>query len=230
MRFARTTAPRLVARPEAVSRRRPSEPATHYLAPASLRRLRKPLLLSVFLAEAIALLWLLPTDPLLARQTYLFLHPARSKVVSPDDLSRLKKDPRLHSDLPKDGAGERVRQKTPHSNVGYLLVPVGECASCISVDLRAWQRAASERGLSMVVVSSAPAERTAEFLHDMKLAVPVVFDPSGKLTRQLNVVWTARPYLFSPDWRLIWLPRTYRVQYNPLEEPEFEKALKGANG
>lgn len=164
------------------------------------RALRLKLLLILMMALAIVTFRLLPSDPLIAKRMEMLLHPAKTPTADIDS-SLLRIDPPLNTFLPLNAVGTKIRAQTPKSRVGYLLVPVGSCGSCLGVDLHAWQVEATQRGVSLVLFSSAPPDRAAQFLHDQNLHAPLIYDPGSQMEHKLNAVWLARPYLFSPDWR-----------------------------
>ena len=189
--------------------------------------MRLKLLLILMMALACVTFRLLPSDPLIAQRMQLLLHPVKTPAADVDP-DRLRQDPPLNTLLPLDAVGKTIREQTPKSRVGYLLVPVGSCGSCLGVDLRAWQTEAAQHGVTLTLFSSAQPSRAAQFLRDQNLHAPLIYDPGGSMEHQLNVVWTARPYLFSSDWRLLWIPHTRIVQDSPFKDAEFQEALKGA--
>jgi hypothetical protein len=193
------------------------------------RRLRVRLLLTIVLAQVIALLWLLPQDPLIAGCIHRLMSRVPTQSPPPDYTAFLRNDPPIGFKLPTEGTGKILRQVVIPSRNGYLIVPVGDCAGCISVDLSAWQRKASHSGLSMVLLSSATKPIADRFRRDLRLSVPTVADPGNKIAKRLNSFWMARPYLFSSDWRLLWIPKAPQPRYDPFADQAFRAAYAGAS-
>jgi hypothetical protein len=184
------------------------------------------LLLTVLLAQIALLLWLLPKDLLIYLRIQHFFRSS-APAPPPDYAILLQNDPPLGFLLPNEEAGKSLRKITPKARLGYLIVPVGDCASCLSANLPEWQSEAPKHGLSMVLLSSATSKRVEQFRRSLGLTVPVISDPGDRLSYRLNMVWPARPYLFSTDWRLLWKARENSRTYNPFADQTLETALHG---
>ena len=135
-------------------------------------------------------------------------------------------DPALGSELPTHDVGVSTRRSVGGAANGYLLVPIGDCAGCISADIRAWQAAAPQSGVKLVLLTSAGEDAIQKFRSGLGLHVPIVSDQKGSLIRSLNVLWPGRAYLYSPKWRLIWLQRDDRPRSDPFKDKGFLAALQ----
>lgn len=214
----------------------PSEPNAGFPAPSTVApsvktpgsSFRVTLLLSVILVQVLILLWLVPKDPLLMVRIQSILHPSASSVPRPNvDAGMLRHDPAIGMQMPMDGAGRSIRSIAPKSKTGYLVVSVGDCASCIAADIKSWQAEASRNDLTTILIASAPPGQAQQFRHTLGVKAPIISDLDGHLTHTLNVVWPGRAYLFSPQWRLRWLQRTLQPQFDPFEDRRFLTALEG---
>jgi len=138
----------------------------------------------------------------------------------------MAQDPALGSELPTHDVGVSTRRSVGGAANGYLLVPIGDCAGCISADIRAWQAAAPQSGVKLVLLTSAGEDAIQKFRSGLGLHVPIVSDQKGSLIRSLNVLWPGRAYLYSPKWRLIWLQRDDRPRSDQFKDKGFLAALQ----
>ena len=186
-----------------------------------------PFLLLVVLCQCAVLIWLVRQDPLALLRISSLLHPAPAAPQRPKPDRRLMaQDPALGSELPTHDVGVSTRRSVGGAANGYLLVPIGDCAGCISADIRAWQAAAPQSGVKLVLLTSAGEDAIQKFRSGLGLHVPIVSDQKGSLIRSLNVLWPGRAYLYSPKWRLIWLQRDDRPRSDPFKDKGFLAALQ----
>lgn len=202
-----------------------SRPAAVQFAPQrhdSGRRTR--LLWTLLLLEFALLVAFIRRDGFLLTAITSSLRPARTDSRA-DPRPLFENDPRLGALLPAGPVGDAIRTSVVPSSVGYLVVAVGDCAGCIKADLPGWQKQCRARGVSMVLLTSASESAAADFRRRHGLRVPVVSDPSEAMQRRLNAVWYGRPYLYSPEWRLRWIP-TVLGGDSPFADERFLAALK----
>ena len=184
-------------------------------------------LLTVFLFELSLMTWLVLRDPFLSYQVFSHIRPVR-QISAPVDTEQFKKDPLIDLVLPTTAIGNSIRTKATKSTNGYMLVPVGDCASCVKADLVGWQRECNKLGISFVLVTTAKEEVAKTFLRRLRLNAPIVCDPAGTINKSLNVIWFGRPYLFSSDWKLLWLQSQVGSD-NPFTDKSFLQTIKAVN-
>lgn len=150
-------------------------------------------------------------------------------LAVPDLLAAAERhDLAIGSLFPAGPVGDAIRTSAGPSSVGYLLVAVGDCAGCIKADLPGWQEQCRARGVSMILLTSASSSAASDFRRRLGLRVPLVSDPSETMQRRLNAVWYGRPYLYSPDWRLRWVP-TVLGGDSPFADERLLVALKATD-
>ncbi|MCC6729802.1 MAG: hypothetical protein IT208_10735 [Chthonomonadales bacterium] len=170
-------------------------------SPSEGARARVRALSALLLFEVSLLAFVVARDPLLAsRVRAAILRPRRAPAV--DHASRFRDDPAPGTPLPADATGAAVRRAAAPARAGYLLVPIGDCASCLKADLAGWQRQCAARGLSLILLTSAPEAAARRYLRRLGVTAPCVTDPDGWLERRLNALWAGRSYLYSPAWKL----------------------------
>ncbi|HLI48964.1 MAG TPA: hypothetical protein VKV18_09780 [Chthonomonas sp.] len=137
----------------------------------------------------------------------------------------MKNDPALGFLLPNTPIGNCIRKlhvvKRP-----YLLVFVGDCASCLSINLADWQHAAIRYSTPLLVLTTASPKEAKAFLKQQGVHLPIVSDPKGQLVQALNAVWRRRAYLFSSQNRLLWLGKDAPFPTNPFTQPAFLHVLE----
>lgn len=186
---------------------------------------RMRILWSVLALEFALLTLLIRRDAFLALRIGSFLHPAApASRVANDPF--FKNDPHLGAAFPQTGPGAHVRKAALATHVGYLVVPIGDCAGCIKANLPAMQLESAKRGISMVVVTSSGPEAARGLRRRFGLHVPIVIDREQVLEHQLNLAWYGRPYLYTTAWRLSWLP-IHLADGNPFTDPDLLRAVAG---
>lgn len=203
-----------------------SSRASKRTAQQEKRSTRRQVMVFLVFVQILVFVWLIPKDPVLAWRFNYMLHPVPVQPVQ-DYSVALRKDPGIGS-FPLVTGEKTPLSAVQESRSGYLVVPVGDCAGCIAVDLRQWQQDANSHKLSMFLLTSASQKQADHFKQHRGLSVPIIADPKGTLIAPLNVIWPGRAYLFSPKWRLLWMQREHSAGYNPFKDTEFLQALHGA--
>lgn len=195
------------------------------------RRSLQGALLAVLLLVVLLTLRLLRGDPLVAARLDALAAPRFERVARTLDATSLTRgDPMPGFRLPASGAGHRIRAAA-HGRTGpRVLVWIGDCADCMAADLPLWEREAARAGATMILLTSG-SERAVSRLRTRKgLRSAVVGDPGGALARRLNAAWAGRPYLFSEDWRLLWVDRHVPGLRNPFAEAEVAQLVATERG
>jgi peroxiredoxin len=122
--------------------------------------------------------------------------------------------------LPKS-VTDVVKQPGP-----YLLVPIRNCGTCISISLKNWYDKAKENNVTLVLITPSSDVETRELQREVKINCPVIHDPNSKIITQLNVAWAARGYIFSSDWRLRWQQKQHVYQYEIFNDKEITNLIK----
>jgi hypothetical protein len=175
------------------------------------------LLLMVLLLLLFLLTYFLPKDPLIAAKIATLFHPAPTKpTVYIKSLTR--NDPPLNFILAQSGLGAQLRATTKPSKGGYLLVFIGDCAGCITANLRAWEKRSETYDLRMILVTTASFSEAKQFQTQLGLVSPVFFDHGRTLEKQLNATWIGRCYFFDANWRLRWLEDELHVNFDPFKD------------
>ena len=187
---------------------------------------RRQLMCFFVLAQMTLLGWLLPKDTILAWRLHYMLHPIPVTPVQ-DYSAALKRDPVVGSFSLLTGEKTLLSTVKP-TRLAYLVVPAGDCAGCMAVDLQRWQRDASSHEISMILLTSASQKQADHFMQHLGLSVPIIADPKSTLLAPLNPIWPGRAYLFSPKWRLLWVQRERVPAYIPFKDAGFLQALHGA--
>lgn len=165
---------------------------------ANWRPLRIRIMLGLFLAEISLLIWYLGRDPLASSLYVRLVHPAEQPLQE-DHTAEFVKDPSPGFRL-AEGNLRSGGTRTPDEPAnGYLVVAVGDCASCLHVDLPALERKTRLSGIDMVLITTATEARANEFVRKSKLHTRILSDPRNRLGASLNAVWLGRAYLFSSD-------------------------------
>ncbi|HET6384509.1 MAG TPA: hypothetical protein VFJ58_14030 [Armatimonadota bacterium] len=127
--------------------------------------------------------------------------------------------------LPMGGTGAAIRQAAPSGGDAYLLVFIGNCASCVGVDLNDWNTTAREHHLTMIMFTTAGKQEAAEYHRSLGVPAPLISDPRGEISRRLHAAFKPRAYLFDRDWKLRWA-QPVPVQDNLMEDSGFKAAVK----
>ncbi|CCW36349.1 Redoxin [Chthonomonas calidirosea] len=185
------------------------------------RILYRSLLLMLFGTEALILMWLLPHDKvtLHRHRSLLPLRSSSASSASQDPyLEAMKNAPKIGTPFLPTGIGKIVRQVAPKHVRYTLLGYVGNCASCLNVNLKSWQEEAKARGVGFVLFTTAPSFIAQTFVKQQGLKVPIVCDIKGDLVKQLKALWPGRCFLIGAGmWRgsIVLLGRST----TPLETP-----------
>lgn len=191
-----------------------------------LRRWRPVLPLAFLFAACYALTQAIFLDPLLARR-YSPAPPA-PKHPETDYGRQFVHDPAIGSELPRTGAGNPLRRMTGDQSKGFLLVPVGDCVSCLATDLQAWEKQCRQHNLKLILLTTSPPETARSFRTKLGIKVPIAIDAKSGLLKGLNPLWLARPYLYTPDWRLVWVSHEHHAFYSPFDDKTFAALTEGA--
>jgi len=178
----------------------------------------------IFFCEIVLLTWFIFRDPFLSYRILAPFRPAHKMIPIPGE-DPFKRDILLGTLLPKNEIGNAIRKTAVKSMRGYLLVPVGDCASCIKADLVGWKSQCDELGISFIMVTTANNDAARKFCKRLRLSAPFVSDPKGVMNEDLNAVWYGRPYLFSSDWKLLWY-QPHLGPDNPFADKGFLAVLK----
>lgn len=191
-----------------------------------LRRWRPVLLLAFLFTACYALTQAIFLDPVLARR----YGPAPRAAKSPqtDYAAQFLRDPAIGSELPRTGAGIPLHRIISGHAKGFLLVPVGDCVSCLATDLPAWEKQCRQRSLKLILLTTSTPETARSFRAKLGINVPIAIDAKSGLLKGLNPLWLARPYLFTPDWRLAWVSREHHAFYSPFDDKTFAALTEGA--
>ena len=170
-------------------------------------------------------------DFLLASWLQSGINMHHRQPAEPVDYSWLTRgDLHIGTDLPNNGAGASLRRTAPVSANGYLIVWVGDCGSCIRANLGAWEHDAAQRGVRMLLMSTASPESVGRFMRLNPLVSPFYQDEGQSIGISLNATWPGRAYLFSSDWKLCWLERRFPGVHNPLKNDEVVRLTRTQHG
>ncbi len=195
--------------------------------PTPSHKIRRKILIAVLLAECLLTVLLLPSDFVISKRWAIFVHAGGSNNPPPPQTwSHALSDPPLGSAFPQLGNSERPVMGDPGECRGFLVVPVGNCSSCLKVDLQAWSKSSSEIGLKLVLVSTGIDEQVRVFQREHKIDSPIVRDPRGEITKKLNAFWTGRPYLFGRNGKLAWISMTPLDAQFPANDATFRQAME----
>ncbi len=147
---------------------------------------------------------LLPNDILIAAKLHSFFKSKHANVNQFNPDSAAKFDISFNSTLPLDGAGSDILTKTSKCKKGYLLVSLGDCASCIRFDTDKWSKDAKKLNLKLVYFSGTSNDQIAKFRKAMHIAKPVHQDKYNALSRSINCYWNGRVYYYDMNWHLKW--------------------------
>ena len=199
------------------------------IAPKERAGPRLQSLFTLVFALAALIIWLLPKDPMIAWKINSFLHPESAPAQSIRDYNEdMKKDPPEGSFPISKLYVKTLFSSLKHTRTGYLVVYVGDCAGCISMNLREWQRQADKNHVTMLLLTSASQNKANKFTKQLSLEIPIISDMKSKAIEPLNAVWPGRAYFFSPHWRLLWLQREHNPGYDPFKELFFLQKLHSA--
>ncbi len=185
--------------------------------PIALRRVS--LLFGVFVVTAALALAVLPGDPLIAARLHYLTHPAESRKPTFDPDTSSKMDVAMGSSLPDRGAGKEIRAQSPPSIRGYLVVGLGDCATCSHFDDRIWQKQAEAVGVPMIGFAGASKSKIADFRRVLKAGFPIYSDPDNGLQNSINAYWSGRVYYYDRDWKLIWRMKGFGNAYDLNRQP-----------
>ena len=191
-------------------------------------RLVASVLSLVVLFQIALLLFLIRRDPLSLNRIGSVLHPPKVPQHVVLDAGEFCKDPWPGYVIPDSGVGHTLRLSGRKAAACFLVVPIGDCAGCLAIDIKAWNSDAVKRGIPMILVTSADKDKAQEFRTRLKLTMPIVSDISGSVISHLNVAWPGRAYVFSKDWQLVGLQHAQDPNYNPFNDREFSAILGGA--
>ncbi len=193
---------------------------------AVVRRYIRPGNLMVVVGlQIIVLAWIISRDPMTSYRLHTALCSDGPQTTSQKSFN-FDADPGVGADMRAISVeGQRLGKLVSHSKVGYLLISVGDCASCMGMDLKAVQRQAAAHGINTVLFTTAPPRNAQKFVHDGKLSIPIYSDESEKLSKGLNALWAGRCYLFSTNWRLVWLQKQRTLGYSPISDAGFNRIL-----
>lgn len=178
------------------------------------------LLASTFVVTAGLALLVLPSDLLIAARLHYMTHPSEGKArptFDPDAGSKL--DIAIGASLPDQGAGKEIRAQMPPSIRGYLVVGLGDCATCSHFDDRIWQKEADAVGVPMVGFAGASKSKIADFRRVLKAGFPIYSDSRNGLRNSINAYWSGRVYYFDRDWKLVWRMKGFGNPYDLNGQP-----------
>jgi hypothetical protein len=188
--------------------------------------------LSIILCALIGVLaYLLPKDPIIAAKLSAWL-PVQSSVPQAklfDPKEEEKNDPLIGSEFPQGGVADRVRQVAPKAEAGYLLVGLGNCTDCVTVDFDKWYSDGKQNGLAVIVFSEGKATDLEEFRARLKKTgakIPVVHDKGGVLIKQINNYWSGRAYFYDKNWKLRWLEKDMENNKHLFRLPTLLSAIE----
>jgi hypothetical protein len=193
-----------------------SSPDIATVQPISVVTDRTPLLFAVLAVLLAALLYMLSVDGGLSRSMGRLLRPLVAAGSSHDWTKRFASDPQIGSQVTHPAFRAKVRRAAASVPVGFLLVALHDCASCVRTDFAARDREALSRGLTPIFISTASEDSIKDFRTDRKLIGPIIRDEDGVLHKRLNSFWRGRSYLFSPDWRMLWIEKDFRSGKGPF--------------
>jgi hypothetical protein len=188
------------------------------------------ILAAILIAEMVVLALLIVLIPYNRSRVLSILpravdHPVHDHT-SHDHYNVLADDPAIGSSVPSTKAGAELSGIARKSRAFILLIPVFDCATCTRADLAGWDDSASARGVTVLYLTSASHRDAEEYRIDLELKGTFVFDPADELAKKLNAARRARPYLISPDGKIIWLSKD-RTHRNPFNDPAFLNCLEG---
>jgi hypothetical protein len=186
------------------------------------RKLRRGILWFILALELLIFIWLLPHDLLAYKNIQFLTHPRQSLVTAPDLAAKMKQDPGLGWKL---SISTRNKQSIGENKKGYLLVFVGDCASCLHADLKTWGAEAKRKQMSMVLLTSATRSKASEFERSLDISAPIISETNGNTIKRINAFWAGRAYLFSPRWRLMWLSKQPDFPVDPFSQKGFQTAI-----
>ena len=188
---------------------------------------RVSILVTILLMLTLVMCYLIPSDPLIAARLQVIVHPPVSYASNMGAMSHIltKDDPPLGLTLPQDKIGNAIRNAAKSTDVAYMVVPVGDCANCITTDVKVWEQVANKKGIRFILYSTGTKKDIADFSTRMKLTCPTVSDPDNIMGKRLNMAWIARPYLFSRQWRLVWFQNEFHIGFNPFTDITFQRAV-----
>ena len=167
-----------------------------------------------------ACVFVLPSDPLIAARLHEMMHPSSVNArltFQPDAASKM--DAALESSLPDLGAGKEIRASMPPSIRGYLVVGLGDCATCSHFDDKIWQKEAEAAGVPLVGFAGAPKSKIAEFRRILKTGFPIYSDSGNGLHNAVNAYWSGRVYYYDRDWKLVWIMKGFGNPYDLNRQP-----------
>jgi hypothetical protein len=136
------------------------------------------------------------------------------------------KDPPLYAEMPDNPVGANVRKSAVPSQGGYLVVYVGDCASCLALNVKKLEQKAAELHVSMVLLTATSSKNAEIFRHQSHCVSPAIPDPQGLLLGPVNAAWPGRCYLFSNQWKLLWLSQEPLPDFEMVSVPSFMQALQ----
>ncbi len=176
---------------------------------------RMYLLTGMFVVTTALAALALPSDPLIAARLHEMLHPSdinARPAFNPDAAAKM--DPAPGATLPDMGAGKEIRAMTPPSIRGYLVVGLGDCATCSHFDDKIWQKEAEAVGVTMVAFAGTSRSKIAAFRRILKTAFPIYSDDGNGLHNSINAYWSGRVYYYDRDWNLVWIMKGFGNPYD----------------
>jgi hypothetical protein len=168
--------------------------------------------------------YLVRFDPVLFGRVNAMIHRSPSQETKPADFSRLfRGDKSAGTKLPLSPELKRALSAAGKTDIGMLLVWVGDCGGCISANLTAWEAAAERHNVPMVLVTTASGSAVSRFKAEEHLRSPIVSDPTGSLGKEINATWFGRPYLIGPRGHLLWMEKRFPGRYDPFTALELSR-------
>ncbi|MBC8135903.1 MAG: redoxin family protein [Fibrella sp.] len=187
--------------------------------------------LQLTLLTLLCLLWLnlIRLDPLAEYRVQAFL--VRTVFKSPSVVAAqsgiteaMRNDPALGAS-PLEG--QRVLASiTNGTHKGVLVIYVGDCAGCTTIDLNVFNNNCAKNGLLLLLLTTGNPEDVNDFVKRLKFRPAVVIDKDRSATKSLNTIWSPRIYLLSRSGRLVWLQRSDTYMYDPFKDADFRRALE----
>ena len=162
----------------------------------------------------------LSSDVMIGGRLRTLFKQDRNSTVQFNPDTAAKFDIALNSILPNTGAGSEIVKKTSFNGKGYLVVSLGDCASCIRFDTEKWSKDAKTSHVKLLYFSGASKDQIAKFRKAMHITDPIYYDGDNALSRSINCYWNGRVYYYSRNWRLKWQMAGFGSNQSMKQLPE----------
>lgn len=199
------------------------------LESGKVKSIRKDLPRLAFLAllatEIAALKFVIIRDPV-TLYNILSVIGAPKVATTPSINLEFSKDPAHGSLLDNIGIGQVIRSSFGRVEHGILLVPVGDCASCLKADLRTWQLHVAKLHVAFGIITTASPEVSKTFMKRLRILALVINDTNGQFVKDWNVLWNGISYYFGSDWKLKWVEKSLTAD-DPFNSAELQRETSG---